>query len=875
MNEFFCQLLDFFTKPGTYESLAASLIASQLYDQIKDFRAKNCFESAFNNAVKEYNKNHSENLDIDFSDFNDSIAQIKNKDFIDCLAEQLRKSPHSYLYFLENKLNDINQSNVIDPILKLDERNCAEYKDKFDFFAIYPGSDISISDIFIDPEYKIIELSENGDYAEKESKCSSGFIDSCKKILNERRLLFISGPYGHGKTFLSKLLLSEIEDGISFFFYASDLPESNSEFKKTFDPKAINYFVTRYEKLYIFIDSFEDLLLVNTLKIQEQLLEIHNGFSNVYFVINYRTSEGLRPFKDIYEDLRVYWNVEKVIELCSFTDSKTEQWMNSYSAMMENKPRKTSFTIYDIKKANKNIQKSFHNPLLLLIMSLNEETPVDINSQNWYSHFDNFVEKTVMGKYSEEGKFNTFLWLRGKQKEYKQFITEAAHIILKNNKVHYELEKLTQEDYFLDQNDTKKSIFWVEDNEIDDALKEILKINEKDKSKEIERYLNCYFFECRIKGNSRYWKFRDNNILFFLCASRICDKLKNAYDTCIKTDVIDNEKAESEAINLLLVSAKDTPLHPVIIEFLINEISESKKHKPSQIMSLIRFLIQNDKILQVPDKNTFILDYRKINSDILFFILYIHFHEDSYIDNYDSFIFKRVTHYYSFIKNIDTDLAAVIRRYFKNVSIIGVQFRGINVKKYNWTNSKITNVKFLRCKIDESVFTRNFFRSTLFNLCYIKSILFKDFGGSLEFKSSELYRTEFVIPDNTVFEYRSGAPTLVFNNCILDNVSISSGPEFTPNVSLINCDVRQLHLKCDSIRLHIEDSFFDAPIDLNKTKVTICNTSTKSILNNNILYNSIHYPTPEDKPVMNEIKNKLFVRDQGSAILIEPYNTKN
>lgn len=843
---------------GYLFTIASDVITTGIYNYIEDRKAKNSIKTAFDKAVKKYNKEYKKRINLNLEDINNSASAINNKEFIAYFASELRKSERSYLYLLECKLNDLNHYNYLNSIIENDERNSSEVSDE-DFFEIYPGAGISISDLFIEPVYKILTLNKKGDEIVSEKRYDNQFIDSCKGILNKNPYLFITGPYGHGKSFLSKMLLSKIEDGFSLFFYASNLPKSSSSFRNFFNVTAINHFIRRYGKLYIFIDSLEDILFENSINIFEELNRIHRKLSNVFFIINCRTSEGLRPI-DIYEYIQVYWHTETVIELCSFTNPKISEWMDEYSKSVENK-QQLSFTIDDVKRANKNLQSSFCNPLLLLIMSQNDIETCDINSQNWFSHFDNFVDLTIQGKFSKELKSNAFLTTKGvNSTNYKEFISKAALTILKNQKQKLDIENFNREDYFLDPNDMN---YTAPNAMIKDDIKECFGMDKNDFSnnKDAERYLNCYFFECKKSGKSLYWKFRDNNVLFFLCAYKLYKMLED-----VSSNYKDKTNEANEKLNEFFNCISTIPLHPVIIEFILDNIKHTKDG-PNMVLGFINLLIENKEALTLPEKEKFYLNYNKIKIDIFLFILYIRFHSFSYSD-FNNYLFKRASQYYSFVKNIDKDLASVIRRYLKNVTIIGAQFRGINIKRYNWSYSNLTNVNFCRCKISDSTFYRNFFRKTLFNLCLIRDIKFEDMGGNVQFKSSELSKTLFMIPNNTVYEYNNGNPTIEFYNCVIDNVMIFSESTTILIISFRNCDIRQLRFKCSHVYLNINDSNISSQIDLKQTHLTVSSSSSNCILNNDLVYNKF-YDGTRYKPEIDDIA-KLFDRDQSSTITKEP-----
>ena len=156
-------------------------------------------------------------------------------------------------------------------------------------------------------------------------------------------------------------------------------------------------------------------------------------------------------------------------------------------------------------------------------------------------------------------------------------------------------------------------------------------------------------------------------------------------------------------------------------------------------------------------------------------------------------------------------------------------------------------------------------KGTEFNLCFFNDIKFNEMWGIIRFGSSELYKTTFIIAEKEIFEYKKN-PQIEFRNCVIDNVEIRSRSAF-PEVSFINCDIRQIHFNCKRVKLRIENSSFSAPIDLNQTNLTIDHLTTSCIYNGDFLYNDSYYRYRN--PYMGDI-DILFRKDQSSKIIKEP-----
>lgn len=121
-----------------------------------------------------------------------------HRDIKNAIAEKLLKDPTLHLQFVALQIDANKKDQNVSPLLDLDERT--RINNENDFFRMYPNSSFCVEDLFIEPNYKVYRLI-NG-----ESKLASintvNIEDTCKKIMNEQKILLIMGPYGTGKTFI-------------------------------------------------------------------------------------------------------------------------------------------------------------------------------------------------------------------------------------------------------------------------------------------------------------------------------------------------------------------------------------------------------------------------------------------------------------------------------------------------------------------------------------------------------------------------------------------------------------------------------------------------------------------------------------------------
>ena len=113
--------------------------------------------------------------------------------------------------------------------------------------------------------------------------------------------------------------------------------------------------------------------------------------------------------------------------------------------------------------------------------------------QRWYNLYDEFVKKTIKGKFESEHFTKDFIRNKNLVSEYEYFISEIAFSVIKNASIKIVNKSFVDDDFILDQNISLYSIDY-------EKVKSIVKkeLEESPKKMDIIMYLNCYFFDYKI-----------------------------------------------------------------------------------------------------------------------------------------------------------------------------------------------------------------------------------------------------------------------------------------------------------------------------------------------------------------------------------------
>lgn len=705
-----------------------------------------------------------------------------HRDIKNAIADKLLKDPTLHLQFVALQIDANKKDQNVSPLLDLDERT--RINNENDFFRMYPNSSFCVEDLFIEPNYKVYRLI-NG-----ESKLASintvNIEDTCKKIMNEQKILLIMGPYGSGKTFISKYLLSKIKDGFPIYIQAHRLP---TRINQVFTRPAIDYLINRYKKLYVFLDSCESYFISNQNELGE-IQRLTTYYPDLRFVINMRKPTGIE-LSELLELVYMFLGEISYVTLSYFDKRQVNQWLSLYESRAKELNQCVCVTIDDVNRANKYLKSSCYNPLMMAMMA-EPESPYKIEKNSgWYVLFNDFVQKTIKGKFSREKMANKFIQF--KLSEYKNFVYDLAIEILRQSNNDIVINENDEDSFVLDPNER---IYSAKQDVVDNSIKKNLNIEILNQTR--IQYLNCYFFE--YEESVSRWRFKDNNILFFLCADKICKDLRGL----AKIFCTEETTKFIECFKSFIMNYDGVPLHPVTIDFILDSFTNSNDR--DTLIALIKNLIDNNHIINFRKDKSFCLDYNKLKIDILLSVIFIRFN-NSYKQKGLGHYFKNISHYYSIVKIVDKDLSSILRRYFRGIKVKNVEFRRINLKGFNWNYSSLNDVNFIQCKFQDTPMNNTSFLETSFLQCYIKKSDLVEYRGNLDFKLCQFNESVFSSEkDSAIF----------FKNCIIHNIKIVCKKNL--QLTLDGCDIRQLSIESKNARICIKGCSVDGKIDLINTK---------------------------------------------------------
>ncbi|OKS86730.1 serine protease [Mucilaginibacter polytrichastri] len=681
-------------------------------------------------------------------------------------------------------------------------------------FDVFYGHHYDVEDILIQPSYRDI-VNKFEDFSAQQNQVN--FFERCAKILKEQSVLLLTGPYGSGKTLLTKCLQKRlIRNGHNTLFIAANT--FRNEHNKYHDLKqSLIKRMHNQSNLYVLIDAFDELQSLEGdqgLELFEDLVSLVSERGG-YLIVNYRTLMS-DDFKEQYGYLTLLLRTAlncaeiKMINLVEFGNSEIEKWMENYSRLRTRDGDQNVLRMEDIRNTHKHFIYGCHNPLFLYIVNqYYYNQGKDINSiENIYDLYAKFVGDTVRGKFSMETSVGAKA-LQQIVSYYLDFLKEIALNIASHSPKF--AGSNVDADNFLDDN---IELMGIPENKTADAVKEIFNVlipySEDFKSKKIDRVLlNCYFFE----QTNGVWRFRDNNILYYFISEKLF--------SCISRTItaVDELKSLPEIFGELKPAAT-VPLHPVVIELLLRKTAAIKEKDRITFVSALRDLISNEFILSVPPNQSELhIDQYKINLDIFLCILFVQLNQESYTGL--TFFFKRFTWLLSIVKRVNHKMVGLAKRFYKGARIIDAEFRRVNLKDCNFDQTYLKKVTFIQTKLYDVRKDNSAFVSVKYLLCDFAYTHMNQINGDIVFESC--------IINSLKFDENRGAIFLTFENCRIEHLEIFGNKGNKVYLKFKNCTlvnvlvkdarVKQLYLETNRIEhFQIETSKVNLMMIANKFK---------------------------------------------------------
>lgn len=637
------------------------------------------------------------------------------------------------------------------------------------FLCIETPYNIGVSEIYIDPNYTIKLVNDNTDFIPQEN-----FMSDIDIILQEQRILFIEGPYGCGKTVLSKRIQQE------YLIYGYDTIYINSIDLNTYEyingRDLYNNFkerVIREFKTLIIFDGIDELNLLNKNKdsyIQNFTSNIGlliKEYQNIYILINTRNNILA---ENIYNRL-IKDNPQRyaIIKINGFRNDEINKFLDKWRNL-SNGDNNFNLTCKKLRSA-KTLKHACENPLMLMWICITVQRRSWEEVQNFYSVYESFIEHTI------KGKFNSFhSGIEEIVSQYRIFLQYIAK----------EIALIYSKDLFrrrsiYEFNISNEPSYEVAVNiNIDELINKIIDpetLSNLSKSRLKENLLICYFLE---RTNNK-WKFKDNNIIYFFLAEIFLNELRALLDKYTKytreneTDVNLIYNAYGEFKNNIAI------INQISLDYILLRLkSKNEKEFRNKIFKMIKYLFERKILFNIDEMWLKEFDEKRINSDISIAIIYLHLIENDYDISY---FFKRLSWIVSAAKVININYYNLVKRFCQNIVIRKIEFRRINLSGFNFSNSIFDEVQFIQCKIFNTLFKKLEAQNKCkFLLCDFYKTDLLNINGDFIFENCKFSDIKITDSQNSRFTFIACTiENLIFSGDLLHNIKVNFDKCFITN----------------------------------------------------------------------------------------------
>jgi len=641
-------------------------------------------------------------------------------------------------------------------------------------------SEFLIEDIYIDPLFKVYSSKVGEVYP---VECCNEFIDESENILKEQKNIFVIGKYGSGKTIVSKKIqLHFSKKGWNCYFVKSS--RIDEDIINSID-RCITELSAKVDNILIIFDSLEDLYnpKISESKlfhdIIKRTIKISRLSKNVHFLFNTRflgktDEDTFKVLSEAYFDKEIY--ELKFVVLGEFDKPKQADWLDSIAnaqAKIQNKEER----IYSKELKHHGLIGACKNPLFLYKVSDFFYEDEEKLLTKTYFIYKQFVDKTVKGRYQDENPYGSKS-IQDITENYKLFLRFAAKEIAKKITIFNQNVKSSDEiglDPNFDQYTISHDILSL--RAVDLIEKEISYLHEIDQARMITNMMSCYFFE-HVKSTDS-WKFRDNNIIYFLIAEDIFETIKAVFAANNATETIYEE----------LLSCLNVFFHPFIIDLLVNRIRYEDQEAIGWISAHLESMIKNGIILEFQKHDGVFLPIQKIRIDAILGIIFIQVNKSFYYSF--PLILNNLMVLAQLAHPIDISAFNAIRRSFRDAVLDGIKLQHQDLDGYNLSGSSLRNALIEKCHIDDFMLTNTVLENTTFRNCHIEFLNLHNSSGTIFFERctiSNINATNCQLDTikfsectidilNIIFDKNHSRPFVYFVKSILDHVVIGHAKE--------------------------------------------------------------------------------------------------
>ena len=378
------------------------------------------------------------------------------------------------------------------------------------------------------------------------------------------------------------------------------------------------------------------------------------------------------------------------IRLDPFTKDRLKDWLDSDFQRRKKTHRLQLALPLDtsiVKRARNNLLHSCYNPLFAHIFSdrFYEE---DDSFDDIYGIYETFVDKTIGGKFAKERRSGNRA-IKEIQREYRTIVQEMAVSIASIYEFQFYTEDLhewrvdhNRKRYVLPHEKVHQIITELTEKWVDPHILERLQSDHLGRN-----ILACYFFEEGSEG----WRFRDNNIIFFLLAEVLMDDLlsrqfREAPDAPLTT-------------RLPRFSRPDrVPLHPVAVRMWLSKLRRLSDQRKLELREDLlaaynegRFL---SNVTRVDDTS------KEVRLQLYLSLAFIHINTDYHRQD---FFFEELERLMKQLFRVDPRAFDVFRASLRYAKITNTSWSGQNLNGFNFSDCYFVDLTFDRCEMKDVI----------------------------------------------------------------------------------------------------------------------------------------------------------------------------
>lgn len=641
-------------------------------------------------------------------------------------------------------------------------------------FLIFPFEDDSVEEVFVEPNYKIVAMHDGRLAGHIEGE---DILTDLVRILDEQRILFLIGKYGCGKTTVAKLLQRSLLTGgyDAIYLTCADIADYSSadNFMKAIEERALGN-----QPIYCIFDNFDEInyLMSNRRGDIDDILNylISASISQRAHIL-VCTRDIVKGEQDLLEDIAtLLWERRDIgafssIVLDYFANPQIERYLTNLADLWESKRKKAHFLrTQDLKQAHKRLIGACHNPLLLyMIVSSYYKNGID-SITLIYDRYAEFIDNTVKGKFGKSHPSISEI-----STAYRHFLTEMAALML-SDQVVYEEDPEAEKRFYLSANNDS---LWISSADVESLVQRTAeKVLSEDELKRlrsdrlISNALSCYFFE---KGSS-HWRFKDDNVAYFLIAERVMQALMKLSDP----------EAQAKGNRYLLDTIQremTVRMHPLWLRMLFSRLDHMDALEREVLAQNLMGLVRTGQIVLFTSDSLKQTTPRSMEIDVFLCIVLLRINHMGYKEF--PFFLKSLHWKLSALKALDNRLLSITSMFTTDTKYIALDTPRTSYEGFNFDRSEFIETKFHQGLFDKARLEECVFRETKFSLCDFQDVSMNRSEGKAEFSHCRV--------QDLHAEYANDLE-MTFKKCHLIRMRFSNCKHI--KIELINCDVSDLSI---------------------------------------------------------------------------------